>query len=322
MGKPGWEDETWTPGQSSRGNRADNPNSGERNSGRPYDRDRSGRGDPDPRSYDRSERRSPQYTDESGSERQRSTKREDEWRGTSSGRSGAAGGRRTADERGSLGSAGDVDRSGRNRPAGREDYADYDSRSGRGSRDYRGGGARDPRRPGYDARDERTDERGMKGQRPPTRAAADAWSPPRGSYPGRNRPPDGRLPGGESNVGARPNRPRPGYPAAAEMSGYGMGGRQSLEELRARRLRHQEEEPEEEKGGFNAGAAFLVILLMLLLGSGGAYAYFKVTTPTVHSDSGIPSSSPNATSGSFVPQLPAADSQIFAAVIVASTTHA
>ncbi|MGO8946675.1 MAG: hypothetical protein ACLQUY_03215 [Ktedonobacterales bacterium] len=295
MGKPGWEDETWTPGQSSRGSRADNPDRSERNPGRPYDRERTGRGDPDPRSYERTER-------------QRPARREDEWRGSSSGRSGGAGARRPGDERGS---SSDFDRSGRNRSHGREDYADYDSHSGRGSRDYRGGGGRDPRRPGYDAKDERIDERGLRGQRPPTRGTPDMWSPPRGSSAARNRPPDGRLPGAENNPGVRPNRPRPGSSVATEMSGYGAGGRQSLDELRARRLRQQGVETDlaEESSGFSAGKAFLVILLMLLLGSGGAYAYFKVTTPAVHSDGGTPSSGPGAISGGFVPYLPAAESR-------------
>jgi hypothetical protein len=43
----------------------------------------------------------------------------------------------------------------------------------------------------------------------------------------------------------------------------------------------------------------MVILLMLLLGSGGAYAYFKMTAPPpVHSDSGTPTSSPAVPSSS------------------------
>jgi hypothetical protein len=41
-----------------------------------------------------------------------------------------------------------------------------------------------------------------------------------------------------------------------------------------------------------------VILLMLLLGSGGGYAYFKLTTPAVHSNGGTPTSSPTGPSSS------------------------
>jgi hypothetical protein len=83
------------------------------------------------------------------------------------------------------------------------------------------------------------------------------------------------------------------------MPGYSMGGRQSLDELRAKRMRQQSgEEASEEEGSFTAGKAFLVILLMLLLGSGGGYAYFKLTTPIAHSNSGTPTSSPVSTSSS------------------------
>jgi hypothetical protein len=83
------------------------------------------------------------------------------------------------------------------------------------------------------------------------------------------------------------------------MPGYSIGGRQSLDELRARRLRQQGGDDEsDEEGGFTAGKAFLVILLMLLLGSGGGYAYFKLTTPAVHSNSGTPTSSPAGPSSS------------------------
>ena len=73
-----------------------------------------------------------------------------------------------------------------------------------------------------------------------------------------------------------------------------MSGRQSLDALRAHRLRQQGiEEPEEEGGGFSVGKAFLAILLMLVLGSGSAYVYFKVSTPTVHSNSGPASVTPS-----------------------------
>jgi hypothetical protein len=69
-----------------------------------------------------------------------------------------------------------------------------------------------------------------------------------------------------------------------------MGGRQSLDALRANRLR-QQGVAEEAGGGFTVGKAFLVILLMLVLGSGGGYIYFKVSTPPVHSNTGTGSSS-------------------------------
>ncbi len=299
MGKPGWEDETWNPGRSSRGNRADNPDAAERYSGRPNERERAGRGTPDPRGYDRFERQSSQYTDDSGWERPRSPKRDDELRGSSSGRSGAAGGasRRASDGRGF---STDSDRSGHSRAPGRNDY--------RGD-----GGARDPRRSTYDSRDERMDERSTRGPRPPVRGASDVWSPARGASAARNR-----VPGAETYTGARLNRPRPGPNAAADMSGYGTGGRPGLEELRARRLRQQGNEASlsEETGGFSAGKAFLVIVFMLLLGSGGAYAYFKLTTPVVHSNSGVPISSPGSSSSSFVPYLAVPETQTSANVIV------
>jgi hypothetical protein len=63
-----------------------------------------------------------------------------------------------------------------------------------------------------------------------------------------------------------------------------MGGRQNLDALRANRLRQQGLEEPEERGGFTVGKAFMIILLMLALGAGSAYAYFKISTPTVHSN--------------------------------------
>jgi hypothetical protein len=81
-------------------------------------------------------------------------------------------------------------------------------------------------------------------------------------------------------------------------AGSGAGGRQSLDALRANRLRQQGvAEAEESGGGFTAGKAILIILLMLVLGSGGGYIYFKVSTPPVHSNTGTGSSS---TPSSFV----------------------
>jgi hypothetical protein len=257
MGKPGWEDDAWTTGRSSRGGRTI--------TGRlmsSFGRDRVGRGDPDPRGYDRSDRRPQRYSDDTGSDRQRpSSSREDAWRGSSGGRPAAGGNRRSSDEHGSYS---EYDRSGRNRAPGRDD-------NGANGRDYRGGGGRDPRRAGgYDERGQRMPPRGPQ---------QEAWSPA------------GR---GASMVR---NRPRPGGNLASDMPGYSMGGRQSLDELRAKRLRQQGID-EEEEGGFTAGKAFLVILLMLLLGSGGGYAYFKMTTPAVHSNSGTPTSTPAGPSSS------------------------
>jgi hypothetical protein len=265
MGKPGWDDSAWTPGRSSRGGRADN--GGQMSSS---GRDRTGRGDPDPRGYDRSDRRPPRSTNnDAGWDRQRaSSSREDVWRGSSGGRPAAGGNRRSSDEQGLYS---DFDRSGRNRVPGRDDHATNDSRVGR---DYRGGAGRDPRRAGdYNERGQRMPPRGPQ---------QEVWSPP------------GR---GATNVR---NRPRPGGSAATAMPGYSTAGRQSLEELRAKRLRQQSgvEEESEEEGGFTASKAFLVILLMLLLGSGGGYAYFKLTTPAVHSNGGTPTGSPAGPSSS------------------------
>jgi hypothetical protein len=81
-----------------------------------------------------------------------------------------------------------------------------------------------------------------------------------------------------------------------------MGGRQNLDALRANRLRQQGvAEPEDSVGGFTAGKAFVVILLMLVLGSGGAYVYFKITTPPVHSNISTGSS---VTPSGFMPHRP------------------
>jgi hypothetical protein len=105
MGKPGWEDSAWTPGRPSRGGRTDN--GGQLSSS---GHDRTGRGDPDPRGNDRSDRRPPRYTDDAGWDRQRSSSsREDTWRGSSGGRPAAGGNRRSGDEQGSYS---DFDRSG------------------------------------------------------------------------------------------------------------------------------------------------------------------------------------------------------------------
>jgi hypothetical protein len=223
MGKPGWDDETWTPGRSSRGSRAD-------------DADRyPGRSD---RRYSRSE--------DTGGDRQRSSNRGDDWRGSSSARPANGGWR------------GSGELNAKNQTAGR------------GSQDPRGG-SRDPRRyggGGYDPRGDRMDDRSLRGPRPPV----------------RNRPPAG---GGlwTDGTGARPNRPRPGGGLATDARGSSMGGRHSLDALRANRLRQQGiEDPDDEGGGFTVGKAFMVILLMLVLGAGSAYLYFRISTPTVHSN--------------------------------------
>jgi hypothetical protein len=126
------------------------------------------------------------------------------------------------------------------------------------------------------------DDRTARGPRPPV----------------RNRPPAG---GGvwTDSTGVRPNRPRPGAGLATDARGSSLAGRQSLDALRANRLRQQGiEEPEEEGGGFTVGKAFMVIVLMLVLGSGSAYVYFKVSTPTVHSNinAGPATTTPSASS--------------------------
>lgn len=224
MGKPGWDDETWTPGRSSRGSRADN---NDRNAGRPD------------RRYSRGE--------DAGGDRQRSSSRGDDWRGSSSGRPASGGGWQGSGEL-----------SGKSRASGR-DYQDPRG-AGRDPRRYGGGG--------HDPRGDRMDDRSMRGPRPPA----------------RNRPPaEGGL--WTDGTGARPNRPRPGSGLAADARGSSTGGRQSLDALRANRLRQQGlEDPEDEGGGFTVGKAFMLILLMLALGSGSAYVYFRVSTPTVHSN--------------------------------------
>src|SRR5215469_2845555 len=210
MGKPGWEDETWTPGRSSRGSRADN---GERSPGRSYDRDPRtgpGRDDAGPRGSDRDYR-------------PRSSNRGDDWRG-SSGRQGASGSGRGSSDPGSSTRDYD-DRSGRARSSyGRDDH---DSRGSRDYRDPRGssGGNRDPRRPGG------YDDRSMRGPQAPP----------------RNRPPaggGGGLWGDGFSARTSSNRPRAGYGVATDTpAGSGMGGRQSLDALRANRLRQQGLDP-------------------------------------------------------------------------------
>jgi hypothetical protein len=240
MGKPGWDDETWTPGRSSRGSRSDND---ARNSGRPD------------RRYSRNE--------DSGGDRQPSSGRGDDWRGSSGARPASGGSRQ--------GSGGP---SGKSRSYGR-DYQDPR------------GAARDPRRyggEGYDPRGDRMDDRSMRSPRPPA----------------RNRPPAG---GGlwTDGTGGRTNRPRPGTGLATDTRGSSMAGRPSLDALRANRLRQQGiADPEDEAGGFTVGKAFMIILLMLVLGSGSAYVYFKVSTPTVHSNinTGPASTTPSVSSAS------------------------
>src|SRR5215469_18623796 len=168
-------------------------------------RNRVWRGDPDPRGYDRSDRRAQRYADDTG------------WRGSSAGRSAAGWNRRSSNGQSAYS---DYDRnSGRNRVPGRDEYAAY---------------GRDPRQAGgYDGRGQRV---------PPARGwQQDAW--------------------GATGRGGSYARPR----VVAGIPDSSMGGRQSLDELRARRLRQQGLDEDDE--GFTASKAFMVVLLMLLLGA-------------------------------------------------------
>jgi hypothetical protein len=56
-----------------------------------------------------------------------------------------------------------------------------------------------------------------------------------------------------------------------------------------------DEEPEEESSDFSFGKAVLIWLLLFLVGAGGAYGYYKVSTPTVHGTPPTTISTPSST---------------------------
>jgi hypothetical protein len=53
----------------------------------------------------------------------------------------------------------------------------------------------------------------------------------------------------------------------------------------------EDEAESKKKGGFGVGKALLVIVLMLLLGAGGAFGYWKLSTPKVPANQAAPSNS-------------------------------
>ncbi len=331
MGKPGWEDETWTPGRSSRGGRAEN---GDRFVSRSPNRDRTDRAGRD----DRSER----HSSRSSSSRDDYDARDA--RGSSGGRSGGGGyDDRGRSSRGSYGSSGSSSSSGSSRGSSADGYGSYGRRPS--SRDdYRGGsggssgGGRDPRerrdgygsyggsRSGYDPRDPR-----MRGPRPPARGDEDTWSPAtRGGSSARNRPPAGGGLWGDDPSGTT-RRPRPGA-AVADMNGRGMGGMAGRPGYNRLQPQGADELPEP-KSGFTAGKAVLVVLLMLLLGAGAGFVYFKISAPKAPPDNSIapvnsgstpatsspstsPSASPSSSPHSFAPHIVGPSSTAHAVITI------
>jgi hypothetical protein len=193
---------------------------------------------------------------------------------------------------------------------------DDDERGGYGSRSGSSGQhRRGPGRDEYSGRD-----RYVPGGRPPARG--DAWEPPSRSgarQPGRGGPGGsngrGRVParGGLWDDDA-PRQRRPGDPR-----GRGTGGQHGLRDPRMmRRGLVPDEDEEEEESSLTAGKALLIVVLMFVLGAGGAYGYFKFSTPKVSSDSPTPAStttpsasptasphaSPTATPRALAPDAP------------------
>ena len=72
-----------------------------------------------------------------------------------------------------------------------------------------------------------------------------------------------------------------------------MGGRPDPRDPRMMRrgLVPDDDEEEEEKSSLTAGKAILIVVLMFVLGAGGAYGYFKLSTPKVSSDGPAPAGS-------------------------------
>ncbi|HLJ81824.1 MAG TPA: hypothetical protein VKT52_10085 [Ktedonobacterales bacterium] len=194
-------------------------------------------------------------------------------------------GRDVARERGADGPR--ASSGGWERPRGSQRNDDSGSR---GSRRYGGddGWSRAPR----DRRDDSYDGRGdrsPRAPRPPTRD--DAWD-------GRRPGPGGSVSrGGLWGDGEMPRRRQPngGDPRARS------GGRIDPRDPRA--LRRGLVDPNAraappKKSRFSFGTAILIVLAMLLIGAGAAYAYYRVSTPTVHGPS---PSAPGATSAPVTP---------------------
>lgn len=253
MGSAGWDD---TPGRSrsARGRRPLDDDRREARDARGYDRQDRGSG--------RSGRDDMTRGSASSWERPRSPGRDDDRRGSSGGH-----------------------------PARRDDARGYDradpNRPGRG-RGYE--------RDDSDGRSSRAGDRAMRGPRPPRE---DTWEPGRsrsgaggpGNSGARHRAPARGGVWGDEGQSPRGGR-RPG-PGGSDPRAGKIGARTGMRDPRALRrgLVPEDDEPEAKKGGFGAGQAFLVIVLMLILGAGGAFGYWKLSTPKVPADKIAPTDS-------------------------------
>lgn len=171
-----------------------------------------------------------------------------------------------------------------------------DDSGDRGSRRYGGDDSwsrapRDRRDDSYDGRGDRS----PRSPRPPVRG--DTWDDRRlgpGGAVSRGGPtPRGGLWGEEEMP--RRRQPNGGDPRARS------GGRIDPRDPRALRrglVDPTARQAPQKKSRFGFGTAILIILAMFLIGAGAAYAYYRVSTPTVHGPS---PSAPGATSAPVIP---------------------
>lgn len=149
-------------------------------------------------------------------------------------------------------------------------------------------------RDGYDGRGDRPD-RSMRDPRPAMRDDNRDARPGRGAGPGagpggsnpRNRPP------------ARPawdddELPRRRRPDRDDGRGRGRAGDPRDPRALRRGLVSDdvEDDDDDEDSGSPFGKAILIIFLAFLLGAGGAYGYFRVSTPVPQAGTATPASSP------------------------------
>ncbi|HST89874.1 MAG TPA: hypothetical protein VLJ14_15990 [Ktedonobacterales bacterium] len=157
-----------------------------------------------------------------------------------------------------------------------------------------------PPRDGYDGRGDRGNDRpdrSMRGARAPVRDDDRDARPRRGPSPGagpggsnpRNRPP------------ARPAWDDVDEPPRRRRSDRGDARGRGAEMRDPRALRRglvpddvEDEEEDDEDSGSPFGKAILIIFVAFLLGIGGAYGYFRVSTPvpTPQAGAATPASSP------------------------------
>ncbi|MGZ3582441.1 MAG: hypothetical protein ACXWQR_16940 [Ktedonobacterales bacterium] len=294
MGTSGWDDETRGRGRSSREAR---PREGERLPGRSSERGGY--------EYDRSER--------SGG---KVRSRDDGWSNSDRSRAYPGRGERSSERDydrglGGASSPGGPGSSGRNRRPPRENYNDYADPRGRNGRDghdmrpsreSRDGGGRSER--------EWSDERSVRGQRPPRRGEAPEAQQRRGPGGSGTRSSSsgrGGLWDGDAELrGRRPGRPGGSDPRARSM---GAGPRDPRDPRDPRALRRglvsEQAEPEatEETKGIGCGQAILVVLLMFVVGAGVGFAVFKMTMPKINADTATPAATTApATTPSTSPQ--------------------